>query len=261
VRALRVAIFGASGRMGRAVLRVAVERGHEVACAIATADVGADAGTLAGLAPLGVAVAGSLDALAGARADVVVDFSAPGAVPALADACAACGVALVSGTTGLDDAGRAALDRAAARVPVLWEPNMSVGVWVLSRLVERAIALLGPGFDVEIVETHHRQKIDAPSGTALRLAEVAKEARGDARFVYGREGKPGARTDGEIAVLAMRGGDVIGDHTVHLLGMGERIELSHKASSRELFARGALRAGEWLAGRAAGRYGLGDVLG
>jgi 4-hydroxy-tetrahydrodipicolinate reductase len=269
VSALRVGVFGASGRMGRAVVRVAAERGHQVASAVATAEVGADAGTLAGIAPLGVAVAASLDVLGRSGANVVVDFSSPAAVPALADACAAAGLALVSGTTGLDEAGRAALDRAASRVPVLWEPNMSVGVWVLARLVERAVALLGPGFDVEIVEAHHRQKVDAPSGTALRLAEVAKaaldslpgRASEDARFVYGREGKPGARPANEVGVLAMRGGDVIGDHSVHLLGIGERIELAHRASSRDLFARGAVRAAEWIAGRAPGRYGLGDVLG
>ena len=137
---------------------------------------------------------------------------------------------------------------------------MSVGVHVLSALLERAIAALGPDYDIEIVEAHHRMKVDAPSGTALRLAEVARAARGG-RYVTGREGKPGARTGDEIGVLALRGGDVIGDHTAFLLGDGERIELTHRASSRDLFARGALRSGVWLVGRPAGRYRLADVLG
>ena len=138
---------------------------------------------------------------------------------------------------------------------------MSVGVQVLAQLVRRAIELLGMGFDVEISETHHRMKVDAPSGTAKRLAEVAKEARGDRdALITGRDGRPGRRPDREIAVLAMRGGDVIGDHTVHLLGQGERIELTHRATSRDLFASGAVRAAQWIVGKSPGRYTLTDVL-
>ena len=137
---------------------------------------------------------------------------------------------------------------------------MSVGVYVLSQLVARAAELLGPDFDVEVVETHHKLKIDAPSGTAFRLADVAKAARGGGNYVHGREGRPGPRPAGEIGVVAVRGGDVIGDHSVHFLGNGERIELSHRASSRDLFAEGAVRAARAIAGKPAGRYGLGDVL-
>lgn len=137
---------------------------------------------------------------------------------------------------------------------------MSVGVYVLSQLIAQAVKAL-PDFDIEIVEAHHRLKVDAPSGTALRLAEVAKKARdASSTFVTGRDGKPGARKREEIGVLAMRGGDVIGDHLVHLLGDGERLELTHRASNRDLFARGALRAGRWLIGKPAKRYSLADVL-
>ena len=190
---------------------------------------------------------------------MLIDFSAPSVVPDAARACAKCGVALVSGTTGLEDAQKAALDEAAKKIPVLWEPNMSVGVLVLGELLRSALAMLGPGFDVEIVETHHKKKVDAPSGTASRLAEIAHEARGGA-LVTGRSGKPGARKSDEIGVLAVRGGDVIGDHVVHLLGAGERLELTHRATSRDVFASGALRAAAWIAGKPAGRYALRDVL-
>jgi 4-hydroxy-tetrahydrodipicolinate reductase len=265
----RLAVLGANGRMGRAVVRLARDAGFEVVLAAGAGDVGRDAGELAGVGALGVRVGDAIDAarLREARAEVLVDFSAPSALAAACAPCAEAGVALVSGTTGLDETARAALETAAGRIPVLWEPNMSVGVHVLSSLLARAIAALGPGFDVEIVEAHHRMKVDAPSGTALRLAEVAREAvaaRAPAatpRLVHGREGRPGARSPSEIGVLALRGGDVVGDHTAFLFGDGERLELSHRASSRDLFARGALRAASWLAGRAAGRYSLSDVLG
>ncbi len=261
----RVAVLGANGRMGRAVVRLAHEAGMKVVAAIGAGDEGKDAGELAGVGPIGTTISTDIGSLATSGAEVMVDFSSPAA---LARACAACAkgkVAIASGTTGLDEAATAALDDAAKAVPVLWEPNMSVGIHVLSALLERAIAALGNGYDIEIVEAHHRMKVDAPSGTALRLAEVAKTAKGkltakEPRFVTGRDGKPGARTNEEIGVLAMRGGDVIGDHTAFLLGDGERIELTHRASSRDLFARGALRAGVWLVGRPAGRYRLGDVL-
>ena len=260
----RVAVLGANGRMGRAVVRLAHEGGLKVVAAIGAGDAGKDAGELAGIGPIGTRITSEIAAIASSGAEVLVDFSTPAV---LASACAACvkgKVAIASGTTGLDDAGKAALEAASASVPVLWEPNMSVGVHVLSALLERAVAALGPEYDVEIVETHHRMKVDAPSGTALRLAEVVKAAReangGKARFVTGREGKPGARSADEVGVLAMRGGDVIGDHTAFLFGDGERIELTHRASSRDLFARGALRAGRWLVGRAPGRYRLADVL-
>ncbi|HEY1694896.1 MAG TPA: 4-hydroxy-tetrahydrodipicolinate reductase [Polyangiaceae bacterium] len=256
---MRLAVVGASGRMGRAVIRIAHEQGVEVACAIGATDVGRDAGELAGVGATGVCVVDGLAALEHARADVVVDFSSPAGTLALAPVAAASGVAVVSGTTGLEADARDALDRASARIPVLWEPNMSIGVHVLAELVERAASALA-AWDVEIVETHHRAKVDAPSGTALRLAGAVKSARAGSRLVHGREGKPGVRAAEEIGIHAVRGGDVVGDHVVHLLGGGERLELAHRATSRDVFAHGALRAARWIAGRAAGRYTLGDVL-
>jgi len=256
---MRLAVVGASGRMGRAVVRLAHEAGDEIVCAIGTTEVGRDAGDLAGVGPVGTCVASGLAALEHARAEVVVDFSTPAATLALAALAAASGTALVSGTTGLGDDVRTALDRVSARIPVLWEPNMSVGVHVLTRLVAQAAASL-EGWDVEVVETHHRAKVDAPSGTALRLAEAMQQVREGTRLVHGREGRPGPRAAGEIGMHAVRGGDVIGDHVVHFLGGGERLELTHRATSRDVFAHGALRAARWIAGRPAGRYTLTDVL-
>jgi 4-hydroxy-tetrahydrodipicolinate reductase len=258
---MRLAVVGASGRMGRAVVRLAHEAGLEIVCAVGATDVGRDAGELAGVGPIGACVVDGLAAIEHARADVAVDFSGPKATLALAAVAEAAGTAVVSGTTGLGEDARAALDRAAARVPVLWEPNMSVGVHVLSQLVAAAVGALAD-WDVEIVETHHRAKVDAPSGTALRLAEVAARSRARAtQLVHGRQGKPGARGDGEIGMHALRGGDVVGDHVVHVMGGGERLELVHRATGRDVFAHGALRAARWIAGKPAGRYSLGDVLG
>jgi 4-hydroxy-tetrahydrodipicolinate reductase len=257
---MRLALVGASGRMGRAIARLAHGDGIEVVCAIGATDVGRDIGDLAGVGPIGTSVVDGLGALEGARADVVVDFSAPAVTLALAPIAVAARCAIVSGTTGITTEGRAALARAAEQVPVLWEPNMSVGVHVLTRLVAQAVAALSD-WDIEVVETHHRAKVDAPSGTAFRLVEAAQRARaGHTRLVHGRQGQPGARPADEIGVHALRGGDVIGDHTVHLFGGGERIELTHRATSRDVFAHGALRAARWVAGKPARTYALGDVL-
>jgi 4-hydroxy-tetrahydrodipicolinate reductase len=257
---MRVAVVGASGRMGRAVIRLARAQGIPIVCAIGTTDTGRDAGELAGIGPIGVCVGDALIEIERAQADVVIDFSAPQATLALAPFAAAAGSALVSGTTALGDDARAALERAAASVPVLWEPNMSIGIHVLSQLVSRAVSALAE-WNVEIVETHHAAKVDAPSGTAVRLAEVVRAARTSAtRLVHGRQGQPGARADAEIGMHALRGGDVVGDHVVHLMGPGERLELAHHATSREVFAHGALRAARWIAGKPPGSYGLRDVL-
>jgi 4-hydroxy-tetrahydrodipicolinate reductase len=257
---MRLALVGASGRMGRAVARLARADGVMIVCAVGATDVGRDLGDLVGLGPLGVTVVDTLSAIGPAAPDVVVDFSASSVVPALAPIAASAGVAIVSGTTGLGDEARAALDRAAERVPVLWEPNMSLGVHILSRVVAEAVQALAD-WDVEIVETHHRAKVDAPSGTALRLAEVVRRARtGATRLVHGRQGRPGARAPDEIGMHALRGGDVVGDHVVHLMGGGERLELTHRATSRDVFAHGALRAARWIAGKPAGTYALADVL-
>lgn len=199
-------------------------------------------------------------------ADVVVDFSAPEALAALCDALAEArgAPAVVVGTTGLDDALHARLDALAARVPVLVAANFSVGVNLLLALAETAAAALGPDYDVEIVEAHHRRKADAPSGTALALGEAVAAGRQVALpevRVDGRSGRPGERPRGEIGFHALRGGDVVGEHRVHFLGERERIELAHVAADRRLFADGALRACKWIAGRPAGRYTMRDVLG
>jgi 4-hydroxy-tetrahydrodipicolinate reductase len=256
-----IAVLGANGRMGRAVVRLAHEGGMKVVCAVGAGDdEGRDLGELAGVGATGVILTSDIGAIAKSGAQVMIDFSAPHALALACDPCAGAGIAIVSGTTGLDEAGKEALDRAGERVPVLWEPNMSIGVNVLAMLVERALATLGPTYDVEIAETHHRLKADAPSGTAIRLAEVVKSVRGGGRVIAGREGRPGPRNEAEVGVFALRGGDVIGDHTVHFFGDGERLELTHRASSRDLFARGAIRASRWIVGRAPGRYRLGDTL-
>jgi 4-hydroxy-tetrahydrodipicolinate reductase len=235
-----IAVLGARGRMGRAIARLAAEHDAQVVYEIDASE-------------------GDLGLIAQSKARVLVDFSAPAIVPAAARACAAAGIALVSGTTGLDSEMESVLDEAAHKVPVLWEPNMSVGIRVLGDLLRRALAMLGDSVDVEIVETHHAMKADAPSGTALRLLEEVRAFR-DGPAVTGRSGKPGARPRGEVGVLAVRGGDVIGDHVVHLLGQGERLELTHRATSRDVFARGALRAATWIANKPPGRYTLSDVV-
>lgn len=257
---VRVAVLGANGRMGRAVVRLAHDAGMKVVCAVGAADEGRDAGELAGVGPLGTKITHDVGAIAPSGANVMIDFSAPAALAKAAAVCAGAGIAIVSGTTGLDDAATAALDAAASKSAVLWEPNMSVGVHVLASLVEKAMAALGPSFDVEVVETHHRAKVDAPSGTAIRLGDVVKNARQAARYVNGREGRPGPRKQDEIGMHALRGGDVIGDHTVFFFGDGERIELTHRASSRDLFAHGAVRAAAWIVTRPAGRHRLADML-
>ena len=259
---LRLGVVGASGRMGRAIVRLAREAGMELVCAVGTTDIGRDAGELAGVGTLGVPVIAVIDGLAGAGVEVCIEFSTPAGTRAAAGVASRAGFALVSGTTGLDETAISSLDDAAQRVPVLWEPNMSLGVHVLGVLVRRAIEMLGPSYDVEVVEVHHRQKVDAPSGTAVRLADIARDARGDeASFAHGRHGRPGPRPAAEIGVHAVRGGDVIGDHTVSLFGVGERIELVHKATSRDLFAHGAVVAAGFLCGKPAGRYSLKDVAG
>lgn len=262
---LPIAVAGAAGRMGRRLVAL-IDEAPDLVLAGALEDaacpaVGEEAGLLAGSRSRGVTITADLDeALAGAR--VLVEFTRRTALPALAEAAARRGLALVSGSTGLDEVGRAALGRAAERVPVFWAPNYSLGIAVLHALVERAAALLGPGFDVEILELHHRNKVDAPSGTALKLGQAAAAGQGAVRPpVLRREGEPGGRQDGEVGIFGLRGGDVVGEHTVFLLGAGERLELTHRATSRDIFVRGALRAARWVVDQPPGLYGIGDLLG
>jgi 4-hydroxy-tetrahydrodipicolinate reductase len=246
--------------MGRAVTRLCQEASDLTlvgACAGSNDPaLGEDAGVLAGAGGAGVAVTDDMSA-ALLGADVVIDFSLPAALTELARHAARQGIALISGTTGLTDA--SVLDEAARKIPVVWAPNMSLGIQVLSELAAEAARRLGPGFDLEITEVHHRKKIDAPSGTAIRLADALREVRALSP-VTGRTGNVGARSDDELGIFAVRGGDVIGDHTVHLLGFGERLELTHRATSRDVFAQGALRAARWATLQPPGRYSLADVL-
>ncbi len=261
---LRLALHGATGRMGTTLARLVRDakpgEWSLVGAVAAPSDpgLGRDLGELAGLGSMGVAVTGDVaSALLGA--DVVIDFSLAAAVTPLAAAASRAGVALVSGTTNLGEAERAALARAAERIPVLSSANMSFGVQVLAELVEAAVRRLGPAYDAEILEVHHRRKVDAPSGTARRLVAALSAARPGLTELHGRSGEVGARTDGEVGVFGVRGGDVIGEHTVYLLGPGERLELTHRATSRDLFAHGALRAAAFLHGKPPGLYTLADV--
>ena len=260
---MKLALHGASGRMGLAITRLAQAKPEIVivgaACSSDDPRVGRDLGELAGLGALGVVTSPDVSSsLLGA--EVVIDFSTAAAVAQLAQLAARQGVAIVCGTTNLDAPAKRALDKASELVPVLQAGNMSLGIQVLAEAVEFALRRLGLGYDVEIVELHHRKKIDSPSGTASRLLEAVKKVRPDVRELRGRDGEVGARTDDEVAVFGVRGGDVIGDHTVYLLGDGERLELTHRASNRDLFAHGALRAAEFLAGKKPGRYVISDVL-
>jgi 4-hydroxy-tetrahydrodipicolinate reductase len=240
----RIGILGAAGRMGQAV-----------AGAIANA---ADA-QLGGRADQG-----DDPALAARDSDVLIDFSTPAASSANLDAARAAGIGVVLGTTGLGPEQEAAIARAVEAIPVLQAANMSLGVNLLAHLVREAAARLGQDWDVEIVEMHHRHKVDAPSGTALLLGHAAAEGRGvdlDAESERGRHGITGARREGSIGFASLRGGSVAGDHLVIFAGDGERLELGHRAESRAIFAAGAVKAALWLAGKPAGRYAMSDVLG
>lgn len=260
---MKIAIAGATGRMGQSITRIAVQEKFTIVGAVASAQsahLGKDVGDVAGAGHVGVAIGDDVASnLLGA--DVVIDFSRPEGLSRVLAAARRHGIAVVSGTTRLDPAVEKQLDEAAKVIPVLWAPNTSLGVQVLADLVAEAVKRLGLGFDIEIVETHHKAKVDSPSGTAVRLADAARTAREGLRSVHGREGNVGPRKDDEIGIFAMRGGDVIGDHSVHLLGPGERIELTHRATNRDLFARGALRAAQFLVGKPAGRYTMANVLG
>jgi 4-hydroxy-tetrahydrodipicolinate reductase len=261
---MRLAIFGATGRMGTAIVRLAQAAPDlEIVggiCSDTDPGLGRDMGELAGIGQLGVVTTADIaSGLLGA--DVVIDFSTASAVTSLLAVAPRQKIAVVSGTTNIDDAAKKAFDKAALSVPVMWAPNMSLGVQVLAELVEQAVKRLGLGYDVEITEIHHRKKIDSPSGTAKRLAEAARSARSELREIHGRSGDVGARTDDEMAVYGLRGGDVVGDHTVYLFGQGERLELTHRASNRDLFAHGALVAARFLAGKPPKRYTFSDVLG
>lgn len=262
---MNIAVAGASGRMGRTIIEaVLASPDARLAAALelaGTAGIGRDAGELAG-APCGVKVVAEI-ATALAGCDVLIDFTRPEGTLAHVAECARLGVRLVIGTTGFTDAQRAAISAAAQSVAIAMAPNFSVGVNVMLSLLDVAARALGPGYDVEIVEAHHRYKVDAPSGTALRMGEVVANALGrdlQQNAIYGREGVTGERKRETIGFATVRGGDLVGDHTVMFIGAGERLELTHRASSRANYAAGALRAARFLMGRRSGLYGMGDIL-
>ena len=261
---LNIAIAGASGRMGRTLLEtVAAADGCHLSAALDRAGsevIGSDAGALIGQ-PNQIAISADLAALTGSQ--VLIDFTRPEATLAHVEACRRLGVNMVIGTTGFDTAGKAAIEAAAADIAIVFAPNMSVGINLLLSLLRTAAQTLATGYDIEIVEMHHRHKIDAPSGTALRLGEVVADALGrDLKdcAVYGREGITGERDPSTIGFATLRGGDVVGDHTVVFAGIGERVEITHKASSRATFAQGALRAARFLADKKRGLFDMSDVL-
>jgi len=265
--ATTILINGGAGRMGLRILSFLLEDPDLALAGVREVPAhpaqGKDAGSLLGGRDLGVPVVDRLDRLP-RRPDVVIDFTAPSATLELVDHMGDTKIPLVCGTTGIAGADKARIAAAMRSVPCVLAPNMSVGVNVLFKLVEEAAAILGPGYDAEIVEAHHRFKADAPSGTALRLAEGIARVRGidlSAQARYGREGKPGARTRDEVGILAVRAGDIVGEHTVTFAGIGERIELVHKAHTLDTFALGSLRAAKWVVSRPPGMYDMMDVLG
>jgi len=265
--AVKIAILGAGGRMGGALIRAMAQTpGTVLSAAVEHAGnrmIGQDASVLAGLPASGVLI--GHDAAAGIAAGAVaIEFSTPTATIEHAAMAANKGVAYVVGTTGLAKADEDVLHKAAERIPVVYAANYSIGVNLLNDLVWRAAARLGPEFDIEIVEMHHRHKVDAPSGTALALGRSAAKGRGvilDEVAVRGRDGVTGARARGSIGFASLRGGDVPGDHTVIFAGDGERLELTHRAGGREIFAKGAVRAALWAIGKPPGLYNMRDVLG
>ena len=265
-RQTRIAIAGSSGRMGRMLLEaVAQDAGAVLAAALEQAgnpQVGRDAGELTG-APRGVPISDRpQQALAGC--DVLIDFTRPeGTLQHLA-VCRKLGVRMVIGTTGFDEAGKQAIAEAARDIGIVFAPNMSVGVNVTLKLLEMAAQALGRDHDIEIIEAHHRHKVDAPSGTALKMGEVIAQALGRKLkdcAVYAREGVTGERRRETIGFSTIRGGDIVGDHTVLFAGTGERVEITHRSSSRATYAQGALRAAQFLMSRPRGLFDMGDVLG
>ena len=264
---IKVAVAGAAGKMGGIIARLVQEADDLELVGASEAPghkaIGNTVEEIVGLKGVSVLIEGEV-AKAAKDARVFIDFTAPEASVAAVEACAEISVACVVGTTGLDSAQVERLDKAAQKTAAVFAPNMSLGVNLLKKLVEQTAASLGEDYDIEVVEVHHRMKADAPSGTALMLAKAAAAARGmdyDSAAVYGREGKTGARPKKQIGVMTLRGGDIVGEHTVLFAGPGERIELTHRAHTRETFARGALRAARWVAEKKTGLFGMADVLG
>ena len=263
----RVAITGAAGRMGRTLIEACRQAADvELAAAIerpGSAAIGVDAGELAGIGAVGVPVVDDLAAVV-SKFDVLIDFTRPEATLANLEGCRKAGRRMVIGTTGFTSEQKQQIAAAAADIAIVLAPNMSVGVNLCFKLLEVAAQVLGDTVDVEIIEAHHRHKVDAPSGTALRMGEVVAEALGrnlQECAVYGRQGVTGERDRKTIGFETIRAGDIVGEHTVMFAGLGERVEITHKASSRMTFATGAARAAGWLMGRDKGLFDMQDVLG
>lgn len=263
---VRVAVIGAAGRMGKVLVEaVSLFDGVSVGAAIvnpASSLLGADAGEVAGIGRNGILLVADIASVV-SDFDVLVDFTSPELTMRNLSDCEKYGKGIIVGTTGLNSSQKQELYRVAKSIPVVFAPNMSVGINLLLTLLDTAARVLGDEVDIEIIEAHHRFKKDAPSGTALRLGEVVAEALGRdlaACAVYGREGMTGERDRKTIGFETIRAGDIVGEHTVMFAGMGERIEITHKASSRMTFANGAVRAAAWLSGKPAGLYDMQDVL-
>ena len=264
--ATRIGIVGAGGRMGRMLIE-AVLKGESVVLGAAfdvpgSPAIGKNAGELVGL-PADVLITD--DVAAGLKQiDVLIDFTRPQGTLVHLELCRQAGVGMVIGTTGFEADGKAAIAAAARDIPVVFAPNMAVGVNVVFKLLDMAARIMNQGYDIEVVEAHHRMKIDAPSGTALRMGEVVAAALGrdlEECAIYGREGVTGERDPSTIGFATVRGGDIVGDHTVMFCGIGERVEITHKASSRMPYALGSLRAARFMAGRKNGLFDMQDVLG
>ncbi|MCE6005857.1 4-hydroxy-tetrahydrodipicolinate reductase [Acinetobacter soli] len=262
----RIGVLGAGGRMGRILIQAVQQAGYQLAAAVERPEsslVGTDAGELAGIGSIGVKVAGSLSEVL-KDCDVVIDFTAPVATEQHLQLCAEAGVAMVIGTTGFSEQQKQLLNETATRTPVVYAANYSVGVNVSIKLLELASKVFGDSVDIEIIEAHHRHKVDAPSGTALMMGEAIAETLGrdlKTDAVYCREGHTGARERQSIGFQTIRGGDIVGEHTAMFIGEGERVEITHKATNRMNFASGAVRAAAWVVGRDAHKYDMKDVLG
>ncbi|MCP3669109.1 MAG: 4-hydroxy-tetrahydrodipicolinate reductase [Gammaproteobacteria bacterium] len=263
----RIAIVGAAGRMGRNLIQAVYDAdGMELGAAIERPDctlLGADAGELAGIGKLDVTLTEDLKQVVD-QFDVLIDFTAPAATMQHVAICREANKAIVIGTTGLSDAEKEVLQQASADIGIMFAPNMSVGVNLCFKLLDIAARVLGDSVDIEVIEAHHRHKVDAPSGTALRMGEVVADALGrdlSECAVYGRQGITGERDRKTIGFETIRAGDVVGDHTVLFAATGERVEITHKASSRMTFANGAVRASGWIMQKGAGLYDMQDVLG
>ena len=263
---IRVGVAGAAGRMGRQLLD-ACSRVESIRCSVASEHpdspfIGADAGEIAGIGRLGIPITADLAPLVD-RFDLLIDFTKPAVTIAHLALCRSAGKAMVIGTTGLSTEQKAEIAAGAARIPIVFAPNMSVGVNLCLKLLELAARTLGDSVDIEILEAHHRHKVDAPSGTALAMGQTIAGALGRDLAqcaVYGREGVTGERDRNTIGFATIRAGDIVGDHTVLFADDGERIEITHRASSRMTFAKGAARAAAWLANRPPGLYDMRDVL-